>query len=286
MELTPVSVARADVAPLVHALRRWEHESGTMLHAGDVGWFLRLPDNQIEGGLLGWESRNGEVAAVGLVDDDTLRLGLSPELVGTEGGRALGARLEAAGWTAVDPWPVYYRLTEHGHGPADPGVRPVGGDDDVVGRVAAQRAAFRGSTFTVESWHRVAASPAYDPSCDLLIRDRSERVVAAATGWLSRPAACALLEPVGVVPEHQGRGYGRRIVLAACRALAGAGASGVRVLPDESNAGVVAFYRSCGFRPVEPARTFPAGYWQRRALVAAGTPLSAAIYGRPLRPER
>lgn len=264
MGLTQVSVTRADAAPLISALRLWEHECGTMLHAGDVGWFLRLPDRQIEGGLLSWQTCSGEVAAVGLVDDDTLRLGFSAELAGTEAGKALGALLEADGWVAVDPWPVYYRPSDHGQGPDDPEVRPVAGDDDVEGRVAVQRAAFQGSTSTVESWQRVAASPAYDASYDLLARDRKGRVVAAATGWLSRPAACALLEPVGVVPECRGRGYGRRIVLAACRALAIAGASGVRVLPDDSNAAVVTFYRSCGFRPVEHARTLPAGYWQRR----------------------
>jgi ribosomal protein S18 acetylase RimI-like enzyme len=129
---------------------------------------------------------------------------------------------------------------------------------DVVDRVHVQRAAFASSTFTVEAWQRMAATTAYDKRFDLLLRTPTGAPAAAATGWLSRPGSCGLLEPVGTDPAHRGQGYGRRIVLATCRELTQAGATGVRVVTRARNQAAQALYRSAGFRPVAEFRTLTA----------------------------
>jgi len=126
----------------------------------------------------------------------------------------------------------------------------VQGMQDVSDRVAVQRSAFEGSTFTVEAWRRMSATTAYDPVLDLLARNSDGAPVAAATGWSAGPGRCAILEPVGSHPEHRGGGHGRRVVLAALGALARGGASGVTVHTPADNRTAVAAYEACGLRPL------------------------------------
>jgi len=90
----------------------------------------------------------------------------------------------------------------------------------------------------------------------------------------------ALLAPLAVHPEAQGKGLGRKLIEAGCRALAQDGVALVFVLGDP------AYYGRCGFRPATP-QGFPppyplpeahAGAWQVRFL--GGESLSA---GRAVR---
>jgi ribosomal protein S18 acetylase RimI-like enzyme len=252
----------------ISAMAAWEPEGGcgTGLHVGDLGWALRLDD--LEPRI--WENGSGEVVAVGLSESpEELYLAIAPAhrydlalartlravlegmtTVDASVDSTLRALLVADGWRPTeDPWPVLYRAcTPSDLEEEDPAVAPLGGPADVADRVAVQRAGFERSTFTVERWQRLAASPAYDGRFDLLLRTPSGEPAAAATGWSSRPGSCGLLEPVATVPEHRGHGYGRRVVLATCRALARAGASGVRVMTPARNEAAVRLYQSCGFR--------------------------------------
>lgn len=58
---------------------------------------------------------------------------------------------------------------------------------------------------------------------------------------------------VDLLPEHQGAGHGRRLVLAFLRAAAAAGAPGVTVGVDPTNAGALRFYDRLGFARVAVA---------------------------------
>lgn len=254
----------------ISALAAWEPEGGcgTGIHAGDLGWASRLDD--VEPRI--WANESGDVLAVGLSESaDEIFLSIAPThrhdlalaqtmrsdlaeipAVDAPVDSTLRALLVADGRRASDtPWTVLYRATTpEDFELTDDAALPLNGPMDFADRVAVQRAGFAGSTFTVERWQRLAAGPAYDGRFELLLRTPAGEPAAAATGWISRPGSCGLLEPVATAPEHRGHGYGRRVVLAVCRALARAGATGVRVMTPASNEPAVRLYQSSGFRTI------------------------------------
>jgi ribosomal protein S18 acetylase RimI-like enzyme len=265
---------RRELDELVSTLCTWETPGGYPLglHVGDVGWHARLPDEQLTGTVRVLE-QDAVVVAAGLFEPGLARPRLAPgyetdaavcaavadeiegdpdEQVWSDAapGSLLRTTLSARGWTLdPEPWVALYRpLSATDAGLGDALVRPVNGTQDVADRVAVQRSAFEGSTFTVEAWHRMAATTAYHPALDLLARESDGAPVAAATGWSAGPGRCAILEPVGTHPEHRGGGHGRRVVLAALGALARAGASGVTVHTPADNGVAVAAYEACGLR--------------------------------------
>jgi GNAT superfamily N-acetyltransferase len=272
-------VTRTGAGSLVDALRSWEAPGcyPTGLHAGDVGWQLRLDDHLVDTSLL--SVRDGtEIVAVALADQpNLLRPAVRPDRIHdlqlaqaladvvdagdddcpasseAPGGSALRTVLSSRGWT-VDPdiWTVLYRpLTSADGAFDDPQSRPLADSRDIADRVAVQRSAFSGSTFTVQRWHQMAAGPGYDAAFDLLRRADDGTPAAAATGWSAGPGRCGILEPVGTSPDSAGHGHGRAVSRAVIAALARAGASGVAVHTPLSNATAVRAYESCGLRQVE-----------------------------------
>jgi GNAT superfamily N-acetyltransferase len=274
------SVRASAAAELVGALKDWEPPGCYVdgLHAGDVGWELRLGDDG--GGLVG--VRDGtELVAVAVWDspaafrprtrlDRVHDVGVAsalleyveamprdaPAFTEAAGGSAFRALLSGGGWQLdPDPWVVLYRpLTRSDAGVDDPLTTTLRNDEDVADRVAVQRAAFARSTFTVERWHQMAAGPGFDPAFEFLRRTGDGTPVAAATGWSAGPAKCAILEPVGADPAHSGAGHGRAVSQAVIGALARGGASGVTVATPASNTAAVRTYESCGLRQVEVTR--------------------------------
>ncbi len=265
---------RAAVAEIVAALAGWTPPTWPgQLHLGDVGWQLRLEDEQVDRSFLVVRD-GGMVVAVGLVDDPhAVRLAVDParahdttlaavladaveDLVGD--GEAWADGLPLAGWRAVladrgwaadgDPWVALHRSLD-GAGPAlAAGVAPVAGERDVADRVAVQRAAFERSTFTVARWALMAAGPSYDGELDLLARDGDGTPVAAGTAWHAGAGRCGVLEPVGTHRDHQRLGHGRRLLDGLCSQLAAAGAPSVAVATPASNDGAVRAYTAAGFR--------------------------------------
>lgn len=265
---------RQQLDELIETLQAWEPPGGYPLglHVGDVGWQARLPDDKLDGSVRVLEL-DGDVVAAGLFEPGLARPRLAPgcetnpdvcsalaDEIGTDPGEQvwsdaapgslLRTTLSARGWGLdPEPWVALYRpLSASDSDLGDALVRPVRGMQDVTDRVAVQRSAFEGSTFTVEAWHRMSGTAAYDPALDLLARDGGGVPVAAATAWGAGPGRCGILEPVGSHPEHRGGGHGRRVVLAALGALARAGASGVTVHTPADNEVAVAAYESCGLR--------------------------------------
>jgi ribosomal protein S18 acetylase RimI-like enzyme len=273
-------VTRAGAGAAIDALMSWEAPGcyPTGLHAGDVGWQLRMDDDVVERSLI--VVRDGaDVVAVAILDQPSLlRPAVRPDRVhdlqlasvladladGTEGtapsssseapgGSALRTVLSSRGWTVdTDAWTVLYRpLSAADAADSDPLSRPLADDSDIAERVEVQRSAFEGSTFTVQRWHQMAAGPGFDPALDLLRRADDGTPVAAATGWSAGPGRCGILEPVAAHPDAAGHGHGRAVSRAVIAALARAGASGVAVHTPVSNTGAVRAYEACGLRQVE-----------------------------------
>jgi hypothetical protein len=64
----------------VSVLREWQYDGAPMqLHPGDLGWFWRFGAEATAAAVRTW-SRDGQVLAVGLLDEPTLlRLTIAPE---------------------------------------------------------------------------------------------------------------------------------------------------------------------------------------------------------------
>ncbi|QIG44206.1 GNAT family N-acetyltransferase [Nocardioides anomalus] len=265
---------RPDAAALVAQVAGWDagrRYVGAELHAGDLGWHLRGPDQVLAGTVHGWWRADGLVA-VAEIEDATARPRVRPDLradpevaaavadvVDALPGEqqwseaaddsALRFELAARGWSLdPDPWTnlwadgARWEVADRGE--------VVRAADDVSGRVTVQRHGFARSTFDEPSWHRMAAGPGYRPDLDLVVRHDGV-AVAAGTAWLSVPGGPAYLEPLATHRDHRGRGYGRACVRALVDACLAAGASGLSVATPSSNTGGVAAYVSAGMVPVQ-----------------------------------
>lgn len=262
------------VAEIVGALAAWTPATWSgQLHPGDVGWELRFEDDHVDSSFVVVREA-GSVVAVGQVDaPQALRLAVDPARahdvalaafladavddvlvpgeVSVDGAPLAAWRAELAdrGWDRdPDVWVALHRSLAGVDVRLPGGVAPVSGVRDVADRVAVQRAAFDGSTFSAARWALMAAGPPYDGALDLLARDDEGTPVAAGTAWSAGPGRCGLLEPVGTHRDHQRRGHGRRLLDGLCAQLAAAGASSVAVATPASNDGGVRAYTAAGFR--------------------------------------
>ncbi|MEV5596099.1 GNAT family N-acetyltransferase [Streptomyces sp. NPDC052496] len=263
---------------VVGALREWQHNSAPVqLHPGDLGWFWRFGAQTTAAAVRTW-SRDERILAVGLLDGPRLlRLAIAPDAQRDEElarqlaadatapergvlpeGKAdveapMGTRahelLREYGWSVGEPWtPLRRDLTEP---VPDPGVRiEVTGPRQAAVRSAVQRAAFGSPVFTAERWRAMAAGPPYADGRCLVAYDGRGDAVAAVTVWSAGPGKPGLLEPMGVHPEHRGRGHGTAITVAAAAALQRLGSSNALVCTPSANTGAVAPYLSAGFQPL------------------------------------
>ena len=117
--------------------------------------------------------------------------------------------------------------------------------EQMLGRVAAQQAAFAPSDLTVERYERVRRTWPYRAELDRIALTEDGVVVAFCTAWLDEENAAGVLEPVGTHPAHQRRGLATAVCLDALWALRAAGAQTAQV-GFGSEAGS-ATYRSLGF---------------------------------------
>ena len=262
---------------VVRALAEWQYEGAPLqLHSGDIGWYWQFGPERTAEAVRTW-SRRGRILGVGLLDGpDLVRLAIDPKeredealarrmaedltrpdrgvLPAGEGsvealwkGRFREV-LREEGWEPDDPWvPMIRDLSE----PVEAcGLRiEVAGPERVEDRVAVHRGAFTGSKFSAARWRAVAAGPVYaDARCLIGYDDRGD-AVAGTTVWSAGPGRIGMLEPLGVHGDHQGRGHGRAIAVAAAAALRDMGASSATVCAEGSNTAAVATYRAAGFLP-------------------------------------
>ncbi|WP_409055429.1 GNAT family N-acetyltransferase [Streptomyces sp. SYP-A7185] len=266
----------------VDVLREWQSEGlAFQVHPGDLGWLWRFGAQETAAGVRTW-SRGGRTLALGLVDGaGMLRLTIAPDArqdeelarqlvadvtrpergVLPEGKAAIEAPMEAlfqdllaeAGWHTDEPWtPLRRDLTEPVR---DPGVRiEVTGPGQAHERTAVHRAAFDSPSFTDERWHAMAGGLPYADARCLVAYDAQGEAVAAVTVWSAGAGKPGLLEPVGVHPDHRGRGHGKAITVAAAAALRDMGSSSALVCTPSENVAAVATYESAGFRRLPETR--------------------------------
>lgn len=269
----------------VGVLRQWQYDGAPMhLHPGDLGWQWRFGAEATARAVPTWR-RDGEILAIGLLDGPglvrvwialalattrswpagwppmwhsrsaaTCRRGASPSRCDVRERSASCCSI--AGGTSTSGWTPLAEPAE------DRGVRiEVIGPEQAHVRVAAQRAAFDGSTFTDERWHAMATgSPYADAKC-LVAYDDQRAAMAAATVWSAGPCMPGLLEAVGVHRAHRGHGYGTVITVAAAAALRDMGSSSAVVCTPSSNVGAVATYRSAGFQQLPDVRDLHRSSW-------------------------
>lgn len=274
----------ASLDEVVQALTGWQHDGAPVqLHPGDLGWHWRFGAQALAEAVRVWR-RDDEILAVGFVDSPGLvRMAIAPAADGDdklahrmmadisdpargvlpsgEGivearfGTAFRELLRDDGWVADEPWtPLCRDLTE---AVGDCGLRvEIVGAKHVLERVAVQRAAFGGSTFTVERWRTMAAGSPYRHARCLVGYDAHGDAVAAVTVWSAGQGRPGLLEPMGVHRDHRGHGYGTAITVAAAAALRDMGSSSATVCTRSSKVGAVSTYASAGFKRFPDATDF------------------------------
>lgn len=130
-------------------------------------------------------------------------------------------------------------------------------DDRLVrDRVTVGRASFENSTFTIDRWHAMAASPTYRRGRCLIAYDSQGAAVAATTVWSAGVGKPGLIEPLGVHRDHRGLGFGRAITIAAAATLRDMGSSSVTVCTPSANVRAVAAYASAGFEELPAVTDF------------------------------
>lgn len=272
MLITPTVESLPDV---IKEMRTWSFEPEmASLHVGDLGWFQQFGGPALAAALRVWRI-DDRLVAVGLLDDPALlRLSVAPErrhdavfirqlvadITAADGrvlpaGRAavearfdgpLQGLLLAQGWDYDEPWTPLVRdlsgdVPQH-H------LRIENVDDDRIDdRLAVHHSAFDSSTFTEERWRALTMGTAYATARSLVGYDDDNNPVAMVTVWATGSGGPGELEPMGVHRDHQGRGHGRAICLAAAAALQELGASHAFVSTPHSNTGAVATYRAAGY---------------------------------------
>lgn len=272
-----------ELGAVLGVLATWQiADSPLQLHPGDIGWYQRFGLDRTAAAVRTW-SRGGQPLAIGLLEgSDLLRLAIDPEAhqdedlardlvqdLGMRGSGAvlaqdaaslevptgvlLGELLEEAGWAPDEAWtPLHQDLTEP---VPDPGVRvEFVGPDLAPTRIAVQRDAFDGSTFTLERWQAMASGPMYRRARCLVAFDETDTAVATTTVWSAGVGRIGLIEPLGVGREHRGKGYGTAITRAGTAILRELGASGVHVCTPRANTTAVAAYLSAGFTALPQRR--------------------------------
>jgi ribosomal protein S18 acetylase RimI-like enzyme len=269
-----------ELAEAARALREWQRDEAPMqLHPGDLGWLWRSGAEATAAAVRVWR-RDGVILAVGMLDgDEQMRLAIAPEAVRDEdlarrliadltefgnGSQAAGGaivevpigtlvrdRLAESGWKVGTPWTPLRRDL------ADPVEAPslrleTVGPGEAGTRAAVQRASFDGSSFSEESWRKMATGPLYADARCLLGYDDHDEAVATVTVWSAGPGRPGLIEPMGVHREHRNRGHGRAITLAAAAALRELGSSSAFVATPSSNVAAVSTYRAAGFEELAP----------------------------------
>ncbi|MFC5177195.1 hypothetical protein [Nocardioides taihuensis] len=269
------------------ASRLWSPQSRH--HPGQLAWSARYAEPQVlrHGPVAVVHGRDGLDAWAWLESSDWLELCVDPqrpelvaELVAWARGRTgagpstsvletehhLLSGLATAGYVETDaPWFTHHTLDLVSLRPptVPPGyrlraVRP----GEAEARAAVHRDAWSvTSRVTTRAYERLMATPPYRHDLDVVVEHADDGLVASCLAWLDPATGVALVEPVGCVPEHRGRGLAGAVSLAALAAARDAGATLGLVCPrgDDGYPVPGRVYRGLGFRPGPRTLTLAAG---------------------------
>lgn len=174
--------------------------------------------------------------------------------------------LVAAGFEPdLGGWHFTHHLLDLGEAPGTPDVLAVDGyrfrhvePHEADARAVCHAASwsdFGPSAVTGASYRQLMQAWPYRHSLDWVAVDAAGEMVASCLVWLDDDCGVGLVEPVGCVPEHRGRGLAGAVTVAALHALRDAGAVRAMVSPrgDDDYSGPRRLYQALGFRPT--ART-------------------------------
>lgn len=277
MAITLTTPLPQQLDQVIGMLRTWHRETGPFhLHPGDLGWHHLRGAERTAGHLRLWH-RQGRLVGLGLLDGpDLLRTAIDPALAAdeelavamaetvaapergilpdgqafVEAHSALGLRAELLrrGWSEGEPWVPLHRDLSGPVEDAGLAVEQVGADS-IAEYTAVHRAAFAGTGVTDERFREMTTGAAYREAASLLGRARDGTAVAVITLWSAGAGRPGLIEPMGVHPDHRGRGHGRAICVAGAARLRAMGATSALVCTPRSQAGAVETYVAAGFTP-------------------------------------
>ena len=123
---------------------------------------------------------------------------------------------------------------------------------EAAARAACHRDAWSAtSKVSTGAYERLMRTSPYRHDLDWVAVDGDGRMVASVCVWLDTDTGVALVEPVGCVPEHRGRGLAGAVSAAALRAARDAGATTGMVCPrgDDGYPVPMRVYQRLGFEP-------------------------------------
>jgi ribosomal protein S18 acetylase RimI-like enzyme len=105
--------------------------------------------------------------------------------------------------------------------PAGYAVRPLAGEVEIEPYVHLHRAAFGTTNMTVAWRKRILGAAQHAPDLDLVAVAPDGALAAFCIGWLHQgvEGVEGQIEPLGVHPEHQGRGLGRALLFETLRRM-------------------------------------------------------------------
>ena len=232
--MTELTIAEAVPAMQALASRLWTRESRH--HPGQLAWSYAygLPE-ELGHGPAFLSQRDDEVVAWAWAEsDDWLELCVDPTALeaGDEAVRWFLERagdgvvrtmtleteehvlaiLDRAGFVVESDMPWF---THHYLDLAElPDVHVAGyrlrhvGPGEAAARAACHRDAWSAeSKVSTGAYERLMGTPPYRHDLDWVAVDDTDRMVASVCVWLDGGTGVALVEPVGCVPEHRGRGW-------------------------------------------------------------------------------
>ena len=108
------------------------------------------------------------------------------------------------------------------------------------------------SSFSEARFSAIEATWPYRRDLVTVVEAADGSLVASCIARLDEATGAAEIEPLGVIPEHRGRGLGRALTVGAVHTVARAGGSNVTIHPrgDDAYPAARSLYESCGFRSV------------------------------------
>lgn len=241
------------------------------VHVGDLAWWTYQHLNKLDEVRVRLWLEDGECVAWGWLKSGSLDALTHPErpelleeilawadagiVYTTEADAGKTARLEAAGYAPGAEERVFNHMARELDDVPEPAlpdgyrVRPLRGDEELLPRVEVHRVVWAPSRVVPESYGRLMREWPYRADLDFVVEAPDGSFAAFCLAWLDPANAAGLFEPVGTHPDHQRRGLGTAVCLAALRGLRSAGASRAVVASlDPSDA--ESLYEKVGFQTV------------------------------------
>jgi ribosomal protein S18 acetylase RimI-like enzyme len=105
------------------------------------------------------------------------------------------------------------------------------------------------SSFSVETYRRLRASPVYDEELDVILEAADGTLVSYCICWQDPANGVGTFEPVGTRPGYTGRGFQRATMYEGLRRLKQRGMHTALVGTASVNEAALALYPRCGFLP-------------------------------------